>query len=434
MGDYIKVDVKCSFTKMADVNTLVPHPMNPNKHGERQIEMLAKIIKYQGFRNPIVVSKRSGFIVAGHGRLMAAQKLGLTEVPVDEQDFKDEAAEFSHLIADNKIAELAEHDDNAMIDGIKTLGIEDFELLGLDGFELPVLVEAQCDEDDVPEAVEPRTKLGDVWRLGRHRLLCGDSTNVVAVDALMAGEKADMVFTDPPYGISLGHETKEQARARNRRTDGLKVANDDLHGDELEQFLTDALSSVDCVLVEGGAFYVCSPIDAEVRKFISAIEKVGWHYQSGLVWNKSSLSLSRHDYHPKHEIIHYGWKAGAAHKWVADRKQTTVFDFDKPSRSEHHPTTKPVELVEYYVSNVTNSGAKVVDVFGGSGSTLIACEKTNRKCFMMELDPHYCDVIVARWEKYTGKKAELVTPPPEEFSLAQTKHPQVGLQSQLEVR
>jgi site-specific DNA-methyltransferase (adenine-specific) len=237
--------------------------------------------------------------------------------------------------------------------------------------------------------------------------MCGDSTVVTDVEALMQGQKADMCFTDPPYGISLGFETPEQARARNRRTDGKTVLNDDLQGDGLMSFLASALSMADSSMKAGAAFYVCSPIDQEVRKFIQAIEAVGWHYQSGLVWNKSSLSLSRHDYHPKHEIIHYGWKTGAAHKWYADRKQTTVFDFDKPSRSEDHPTTKPVGLVEYYVGNVSLEGDLVVDIFLGSGTTLIAAEKTGRTCYGMELNPPYCDVIVRRWQNATGKKATL---------------------------
>jgi site-specific DNA-methyltransferase (adenine-specific) len=223
----------------------------------------------------------------------------------------------------------------------------------------------------------------------------------------MNGEKADMVFTDPPYGISLGFETKEQAKARNRRTDGLVVKNDNLQGSDLEEFLTTSLTNADAVLKTGGAFYVCSPIGAEVRKFIQAIEACDWHYQSGLVWNKSSLSLSRHDYHPKHEIIHYGWKPGSAHHWYADRKQTTVFDFDKPSRSELHPTTKPVELVEYYINNVTKISYVVLDLFGGSGSTMIACEKSGRFSRLIELDEKYCDVIINRWQNYTGKKAVL---------------------------
>jgi len=174
----------------------------------------------------------------------------------------------------------------------------------------------------------------------------------------------------------------------------------------LQEFLSTCVSNIDAYLVFGGAFYLCSPIDKEVKKFIQACEDSDWHYQSGLVWNKSSLCLSRHDYHPKHEIIHYGWKKGAAHNWLADRKQTTVFDFDKPSRSELHPTTKPVELVEYYISNVVKN-AIVIDLFGGSGSTMIACENLNNKSRLMELDEKYCDVIINRWQNYTGKQATL---------------------------
>ena len=269
-------------------------------------------------------------------------------------------------------------------------------------------MEGLTDPDEVPEVpAYPVTQLGDLWILGEHRLLCGDSTKAEDMERLMNGEKADMIFTDPPYGISLGFETPEQAKARNRRVDGLKVKNDDLQGDDLQALLTDSLALAVASLNKGGAFYICSPIGKEVRKFIQACEDNDLHYQSGLVWNKSSLCLSRHDYHPKHEIIHYGWKKGDAHNWFTDRKQTSVYDFDKPSRSESHPTSKPVELVSYFIGNVSKQGFLVIDSFLGSGSTLIAAEKTGRKCYGMELDLKYCDVIVKRWEDFTGKKAEL---------------------------
>lgn len=376
---------------MADVNTLVPHPMNPNKHGERQIEMLAKIIKYQGFRNPIVVSKRSGFIVAGHGRLMAAQKLGLNEVPVDEQDFKDEAAEFSHLIADNKIAELAEHDDNAMIDGIKTLGIEDLELLGLDNFELPAEpVEAKCDEDEIPEVVEPRTKLGDVYRLGNHRLMCGDSTSVDAVEKLMDGQRADMVFTDPPYGIN---EKGERGKRFGKDSIMEKGVNYKSFVDDSIQYAIDAFNLCQGLNINlqvwWGANYYCHSLPQQNNWLVW--DKRVEDYQSD--FNSDAELAWVKDGHSSVRIFRHLWKG--------------LIKASERSEKRVHPTQKPIALAEWCFTKYGDPKS-VLDLFGGSGSTLIACEKTNRKCFMMELDPHYCDVIVARWEKYTGKKAELI--------------------------
>jgi len=221
----------------------------------------------------------------------------------------------------------------------------------------------------------------------------------------MAGAIADLTFTDPPYGISLGDETPEQAKAHNRRTDGKTIENDDLKGERLTEFLSRSLAIVDHHLRPGGAFYVCSPIGVEVRKFIQAIEATRWHYQTGLVWNKNSLSLSRFDYQPKHEVIHYGWKGGAAHKWRSDRKQTSVIDHAKPSKSEDHPTIKPTQLVAYFISNVSDCSDIVLDPFLGSGTTLVAAEQLDRRCFGMEIDPTYCDIIVRRFENLTGEEA-----------------------------
>ena len=247
--------------------------------------------------------------------------------------------------------------------------------------------------------------MGRLRLRSRHRVLCGDSTKAEDVERLMAGAIADLTFTDPPYGISLGDETPEQAKAHNRRTDGKTIENDDLKGERLTEFLSRSLAIVDHHLRPGGAFYVCSPIGVEVRKFIQAIEATRWHYQTGLVWNKNSLSLSRFDYQPKHEVIHYGWKGGAAHKWRSDRKQTSVIDHAKPSKSEDHPTIKPTQLVAYFISNVSDCSDIVLDPFLGSGTTLVAAEQLDRRCFGMEIDPTYCDIIVRRFENLTGEEA-----------------------------
>jgi site-specific DNA-methyltransferase (adenine-specific) len=398
------------------LDRLIPYARNPRKN-DHAVDKVAAAIREFGFRVPIV-AKSDGTIVDGHLRYKAARKLGLDTVPIMLADDMTEAQIKAFRISVNKVAELAEWDNELLMLELSELQESEFDLslIGFDDNELDTLLKALNDEpgellgdeDEVPEApTQPVTVLGDTWLLGKHRVRCGDSTSITDVDALMMGRKADMCFTDPPYGISLGYETPEQAKSRNRRTDGKIVANDNLKDDALLKFLTDALSTADAHLNLGAAFYVCSPIDQEVRKFIQAIEAVGWHYQSGLVWNKSSLSLSRHDYHPKHEIIHYGWKKGAAHRWFSDRKQTTVFDFDKPSRSVDHPTTKPVGLVEYYLQNVSTGGDLVLDLFLGSGTTLIAAEKKGRTCYGMELSPAYCDVIVKRWQSLTGKQATL---------------------------
>jgi DNA modification methylase len=398
------------------LSRLIEYARNPRKN-DHAVDKVAAAIREFGFRVPIV-AKSDGTIIDGHLRFKAARRLALDTVPVLLADDMTPEQIKAFRISVNKVAELAEWDDELLALELSELREADFDLnlIGFDEDELDNLLKSMGeesgellgDEDEVPEApTQPVTVLGDTWLLGRHRVRCGDSTSITDVDALMMGRKADVCFTDPPYGISLGYETAEHAKARNRRTDGKIVANDNLKDDALLKFLTDALSTADAHLNLGAAFYVCSPIDQEVRKFIQAIESVEWHYQSGLVWNKSSLSFSRHDYHPKHEIIHYGWKKGAAHRWFADRKQTTVFDFDKPSRSADHPTTKPVGLVEYYLQNVSKGGDLVLDLFLGSGTTLIACEKLSLVCNGMELNPAYCDVIVKRWQTLTGKQATL---------------------------
>lgn len=364
---------------MEDADLLVHNPMNPNKHSDRQIELLAKIMDHQGWRAPIVVSNRSGFIVSGHGRLMAAMKLGWKKVPVSRQDFKDEAQEYSHLIADNKIASMAEHDDNAMIDGIKTLGITDFELLGLDGFSLPEVIEPQCDEDEVPEQVDTRCKLGDVWTLGRHRLMCGDSTSIDAVDQLMADEKADMVFTDPPYNLGFKYNSHD----------------DNMSADEYKDFCAswfNCLKTVtDKIIVTPGTKNIpmWMNIDPNVRGIACWVKKN---------WITSCYISNLQQWEP---ILFYGP--------FERSRPSDLYEINRSFQKDvgdKHTCPKQIELLEDIFNHYGEKS--ILDVFGGSGSTLIACEKTNRRCFMMELDPHYCDVILARWEKYTGKTAERV--------------------------
>lgn len=399
---------ECAHDALVDVHTLQPNPKNPNAHPARQIELLAKIISYQGQRSPIVVSNRSGFIVKGHGRLDAVKKLGWAQAAVDYQDYENEAQEYADMVADNKIAELAEHDDNAMIDGIKTLGITDFELLGLDGFSLPEVIEPQCDEDEVPEQVDTRCKLGDVWHLGRHRLMCGDSTSIDAVDALMAGEKADMVFTDPPYGVSfVGLKGSMYSGGKKKGKDSaVEIKNDSLRGDELSDLFRDAISCATMVTAEKAAFYIFFGINKSAET-LEGISSCGLHIRNWLIWDKGNVGFHAMgaQYKPNFEAFLYCFKTDDPPEWVGDQNQQTIWRHSS-ERLGLHPTMKPVALIEQALQN--HDPRTVLDLFGGSGSTLIACEKTNRRCFMIELDPHYCDVILARWEKYTGQKAERV--------------------------
>lgn len=374
---------KISNCDLVDVEKIIPNPKNPNKHPEKQIKMLAKILDYQGQRLPIVVSNRTGFIVAGHGRLEAIKQLGWEKAAVSFQDFDNEAQEYAHMIADNKIAELAEHDDSMMIDEIKALEIEDFELLGLDDFEIPLEPDEAKDaiEDDVPTDVETRCKLGDLWILGEHRLLCGDSTNIQHVERLMGGEKADMVFTDPPYGMKFDAEAFGY--------ENIKGDHDDFTPD-----LINTIFQFDCdeIFIWGADYFAELLPDRNKGSFVVWDKRVEERYDrmigSGfeLCWSKQR------------------------HKRELARINYTKFGGVKDdSKKRVHPTQKPVQLSEWFFDKWGKDKKNIVDLYGGSGSTLIACEKTNRKCFMMELDPHYCDVILSRWEKYSGKTAELLS-------------------------
>ena len=251
------------------------------------------------------------------------------------------------------------------------------------------------DEDEVPEIVETRCKQGDIWQLGNHRLMCGDSTIITDVEKLMNGAKADLLITDPPYNVNYEGGT------------GLKIQNDNMKDGQFWKFLYDAFTNADIVMKEGATFYIWHA-DSEGYNFRAACRSVEWKVRQCLIWNKNSMVLGRQDYHWKHEPCLYGWKDGASHLWNNDRKQTTVIDFDKPLKNGEHPTMKPVGLFDYQIQNNTKSGDVVLDLFGGSGTTLIACEQNKRIAYLMELDPYYCDVIITRWETLTGQKAELL--------------------------
>jgi site-specific DNA-methyltransferase (adenine-specific) len=392
----MNINVKYKLT-----DELIPYARNSRTHSDDQVAQIAASIKEWGWTTPILVDETGG-IIAGHGRLLAARKLKMEQVPTIEAAGWTDAQKRAYVIADNKLALNAGWDSELLALELGELGELGFDL-DLTGFTLdeidalrPTEVAAGLtDEDAVPEPPEePVTKLGDVWLLGRHRLMCGDSTSVDDLAKLTQGTLVDMWLTDPPYNVAYEGKTK----------DLLKIKNDEMGDDKFRQFLRDAYTAADTVMKPGAVFYIWYS-DVETYNFAGAVKDAGWKMSQILIWKKSSLVMGRKDYHFKHEPCIYGWKEGAAHLWAADRKQTTILEFDKPARNSEHPTMKPVALFEYQLLNNTKGGDIVLDSFGGSGTTLIAAEKNGRTGMIMELDPKYCDVIIKRWQDYTGKQA-----------------------------
>ena len=385
------------------VEALIPYAKNSRTHSDAQVAQIAASIKEFGWTNPILIDGTKG-IIAGHGRLMAARKLGYSKVPVIELKDMTESQKKAYVIADNQLAMNAGWDMDLLKIEVADLNEDgfDLELLGfdskmLDSLLAPEVKDGLTDEDAVPELPkEPKTKLGDVYILGEHRLMCGDSTSIESVEKLMNGQLADQLVTDPPYNIAYEGGSKKREQ----------IKNDEMADTDFRQFLKDVYIAADAVMKAGAVFYIWHA-DTEGYNFRGAAKDMGWKIRQTLIWNKDNSAFGRSDYHWKHEPCLYGWKEGAAHLWATDRKQTTVIECKRPSKSELHPTMKPVELMEYQILNNTKGQDVVLDLFGGSGSTLIACEKTGRKARLMELDPKYCDVIVKRWEDFTGKKAEL---------------------------
>lgn len=395
------------------VADLIPYARNSRTHNEEQIAQIMASIKEFGFTNPILIGG-DNVIIAGHGRLLAAQRLGLTEVPVICLPNLTETQRKALVIADNKIALNAGWDEEMLALEMAELSKTDFDL-DLLGFNPDELAEIQhlgedqtqgnTDDDEVPEApIEPITKHGDIWILGKHKLLCGDTTMFDDVQKLMEGDVADMVFTDPPYNVNYGSTMKDSIRYHAGTLGGRKIMNDNL-GDGFPQFLTDSLSNL--LMFCQGAAYVCMS-SSELHTLYSAFIAAGGKWSTFIIWAKNTFTLGRADYQRQYEPILYGWNADKPHYWCGDRDQSDVWVYNKPVKNDLHPTMKPVELVERAVLNSSKSGDIVLDGFGGSGSTLIACEKNNRKARLMELDPKFCDVIVKRWEEYTGRKAELL--------------------------
>ena len=395
---------------LEDISKIIPNPRNPNQHDKNQLTLLSKIIKFQGWRLPIVVSNLSGFIVRGHGRLEVAKLLGQEKIPVSYQDYETEAQEWSDLIADNRIAELAEIERSTLKDLLEELdtGELDMELTGFDEKSLGDLMseffepeDGLTDDDEIPEEVEARCKLGDLWELGQHRLMCGDCTDFDSVSNLMDNEKAYMIFTDPPYNADYSSRVDKK-----RRKPWGGIINDNMSSEAFDTFLIDINSLYWSYLVDGGSIYEC--IDWKHYSQMEKVFKQAFNQKAMIVWNKNYFGLGTY-YRTKHEIILFGVKGDKVNTWNASHNEMDVWDIDREKvKNYQHPTQKPVSIPERAVANSSKKGDIIADFFLGSGSTLIACEKLKRKCYGMELDPNYCDVIIQRWEDFTSKKAILL--------------------------
>lgn len=378
-----------------DISELLPYAKNARKHDKKDVDNIAKSIEKYGFNDPIGIATDKNIIIEGHGRVLACKQLGIKQVPCIRLDHMTEKERREYALLHNKLQELSDWDIDLIAEEITDLNFDGFDV----DWELPEDEETEIVEDEAPEVDEesaPITKLGDIWQLGKHRLMCGDSTDIQCVEALMGGQKADLFITDPPYNVNYEGKTKDK----------LKIQNDKMSNDNFRRFLVDAFQCADDVMKAGAVFYIWHA-DSEGYNFRGACFDIGWKVRECLIWNKNQMVMGRQDYQWKHEPCLYGWKEGT-HLWASDRKQTTVLNFDKPHRNGEHPTMKPVALFDYQIKNNTKSDDIVLDLFGGSGTTLIACEQNGRIGYCMELDPRYCDVIVKRWENLTGEKAVLI--------------------------
>lgn len=398
------------------VGELIPYARNAKIHDDANVALIAGSIKEFGFNNPVLLDGGNG-IIAGHGRVLAARRLGMAQVPCVELKDLTEAEKRAYILADNKLAERSPWDTEAL--GIElgdlsgmgvdlgALGFTDDEIAGLVGRDAPAV-----DDDGGPAVGDApeRCNAGDIWELGAHRLMCGDSTDAAPVGRLMGGELADMVFTDPPYNVDYAGKN----RFLNAIAPGNRIQ-DDIKGDKAESdeavgrdLWLPAFRNMRSHAAEYCSIYVTMPQGgAHMMMMMKMAQEAGWQVKHELVWVKNNHVLGRADYNYRHEPIMYGW--GDKHKFYGGgRFKTSVWEIDKPAKSELHPTMKPVPLVVEALLNSSSSGQVILDLFGGSGTTLIACEQEGRRCRMMEIDPHYCDVIIARWEKATGGKARRV--------------------------
>lgn len=382
------------------VKDLIPYARNARTHSEEQIERVARSIKEFGFLNPIIISSDNG-ILAGHCRVLAAQKLGLEKIPCVLETHLSDAQKRAYILADNKLALDAGWDEELLRLEFEELrgGAIDLELTGFSLDEINDILgqddlSTNVEEQELPEPpTDPVTKLGDTWLLGNHRLMCGDSTKTSDILILMGNSIADLWLTDPPYNLSYKGRTKDR----------LTIQNDSMDDQSFREFLCDAYARAFDVLRDGGVFYIFHS-DTEAFNFQYALRANGLRLRKCLVWVKNNMTMGT-EYRGMHEPCLYGWKGDAPHCWNNDNSQTTVLNFKRPSVNDLHPTMKPVDMLEYLIKNSTNRDDIVLDSFSGSGSTLVACERTGRIARCMELDPKYCDVIIKRWQDYTGQKA-----------------------------
>ena len=376
---------------------LKPYAKNAKLHTDDQIEQIKRSIEEFGFNDPIAVWHEDE-IIEGHGRLLAVMEMPEIEtVPIIRLDDLTDEQRRAYMLVHNKLTMNTDFD-------FELLDSELGDILDIDmsefGFDIEI-EEEEPDEiidDEVPEEVETRCKLGDIWQLGNHRLICGDSTSIQQIDRLMNGEYADMVFTDPPWNVNYGATNHPTWKQRS-------IKNDSMSTEDFKEFMYNSFKAMNNASKAGCMTYVVMSAQEWGNMMLTLAEN-DYHWSSTIIWNKDQLVLSRKDYHTKYEPIWYGWKNGESRLCpLEDRKQCDVWDFERPKRSDEHPTMKPVPLVARAIMNSSKKGNNVLDLFGGSGTTLIACEQTGRKCFMSELDEHYCDVIIQRWENLTGQKA-----------------------------
>lgn len=385
---------------LADIKELVPYARNAKTHSDEQIAQVAASIKEFGFLAPIIVSK-DNTILCGHGRFYAAQRLGLSKVPCIKEEYLTESQKRAYIIADNKLTENGGWDNEMLAIELSDLLDDGFDI-GLTGFDENEIADlfgaddtsgVQDDDYDLSAALDKASfvKRGDIWTVGRHRLMCGDATSKEDVDALMDGVKANLIVTDPPYNVSF------------ESSDGLSIKNDKMENEKFYEFLLSAFLNMADHLEKGGAAYVFHA-DTEGLNFRKAFIDAGFHLSGCCIWVKNSLVLGRSDYQWQHEPVLYGFLKNGKHFWStkAGRSQTTIWNFDKPKKNKNHPTSKPLDLLAYPIGNSSRENSIIIDTFGGSGSTLMTCEKTNRICYMMELDEKYASVILRRYVEDTG--------------------------------
>ena len=381
--------------QLVEISKLIPYINNARTHSKEQITKLRSSLREFGFINPVIIDNEYN-VIAGHGRIEAAKQENITEVPCVFVEYLTPAQKRAYIIADNRMAMDAGWDEELLKIEIEALQAEAFDI-DLTGFEEKEIAdlfdideEVQEDNFDIDEELSKPTitKSGDIWLLGNHRLICGDSTKEETYTFLMNGKKANLIVTDPPYNV-------------NYQSNAGKIKNDNMNSDKFYQFLFDAFSNMEKVMSNEASIYVFHA-DTEGLNFRKAFFDAGFYLSGTCIWKKQILVLGRSPYQWQHEPCLFGWKKNGKHQWYSDRKQTTIWEFDKPNKSDNHPTMKPIPLIAYTIKNSSMSNCIVLDPFGGSGSTLIACEQTNRVCYTIELDEKYCDVIIKRYIEQTG--------------------------------